>query len=196
MTLGTPVLIQYATDESASVRQAAVYGLGVLAQHAGAAFTDEQCRRACAALVAVVTAPTARDDDSESASDNAISALGKMMLHRADVLAASPSILDTWLSYLPLRADMDEAVIVHAQLCSLVERHGAALLGAHGERAPTLVRALVNVLTSPELSDQQTRQRATALLHAMRAQPAASAALAQLQLSEHESARLNAALSG
>ncbi|KAG8470763.1 hypothetical protein KFE25_009184 [Diacronema lutheri] len=196
VTLGTPVLIQYATDESASVRQAAVYGLGVLAQHAGAAFTDEQCRRACAALVAVVTAPTARDDDSESASDNAISALGKMMLHRADVLAASPSILDTWLSYLPLRADMDEAVIVHAQLCSLVERHGAALLGAHGERAPTLVRALVNVLTSPELSDQQTRQRATALLHAMRAQPAASAALAQLQLSEHESARLNAALSG
>jgi len=194
---GTPVLLRYSADESPDVRQAALYGLGVLAEHAGAALTDEQCLAAVTALLAVVSLPTARDEDWENATDNGVSALGKVLLFREGALGNDTTVLDTWLGYLPVRADLAEAQIVHAQLCSLVERHGVRLLGAQGERAPAVTKALVKVVTSFELADSATRQRAAVLLLSLRAQPAAAAALSEVEeaLSETERSRLHAALS-
>lgn len=195
---GTPVLLRYASDPSPDVRQAAAYGLGVLSEHAGGAFTDEQCQQACSVLLAVVRAPGARQDEEEAATDNAVSALGKALLYRPAAVGSYPALLDTWVGYLPVRADTVEANVVHRQFCTLLEQHGALLLGSGGERAGAVLRALVSVVVSPELADSKTRQRAAALAISMRAQPAAAAAFAQLQptLSEAERARLSAALGG
>lgn len=194
---GAPVLLRYVTDDSPDVRQAAAYGLGVLAEHAGPAYSDEQCRAACAAIVALARQPTARDEDWETATDNAISALGKALVHRPAAIGGEPSALETWLGYLPVRADKVEASVVHAQLCTLAETHGASLLGAKAERAHSIVGTLVKVVVSHELADAPTRKRAAALLLSMRAIPAAAAALAAAEptLAPADHARLQAALS-
>lgn len=195
---GTPVLLRYATDQSAEVRQAAVYGLGVLAEHARAAFTDDQCRQACAVLLALVRAENARHEDEEQATDNAVSALGKALLHRTDAISSDPTLLDTWINYLPVVGDISEANVVHAQFCTLLETCGAMLLGAEGERTLSVLRALAKIVIAPELADLKTRQRAGVLIRSIQAQPAAAAAFAQLEqmLPEAERSRLGAALSG
>lgn len=71
-------------------------------------------------LTAIVTQPTSRSPESEFATDNAISAIGKICELHPDAVN-SAQILAGWLSYLPLKKDVEEAKLVHGQLCRLLE---------------------------------------------------------------------------
>lgn len=62
-----------------------------------------------------------RSDDSANATDNAVSALGKVIEHRQDCLDGTP-LVATWLSHLPIRHDLTEAHAAHAQLLRLLEK--------------------------------------------------------------------------
>ena len=63
-----------------------MYGVGICAQYGGALFAA-QCGEALAVIHAMVNKPDARDEESGSgfATDNAISALGKIILHQVCV---------------------------------------------------------------------------------------------------------------
>jgi hypothetical protein len=50
-----------------------------------------------------------------------VSALGKVMLKHSD-LPTMTDALAVWLQYLPLKSDLEEAVVVNEQLCVLLER--------------------------------------------------------------------------
>lgn len=55
-----------------------------------------------------------------------MSALGKLFLaHRETVDFANT--LPVWLGYLPLKCDLEEAVIVNEQLCQMLERYVLAI---------------------------------------------------------------------
>ena len=64
------------TVQDGNLRQCAVYGLGVAAQHQRAAFR-QVAQPAVAALMAVIRKPGAREEDNAMATENAIGALGK-----------------------------------------------------------------------------------------------------------------------
>jgi hypothetical protein len=51
-----------------------------------------------------------------------VSALGKVCLKHGD-LPNLPNALAVWLQYLPLKSDLEEAVVVNEQLCVLLERY-------------------------------------------------------------------------
>ena len=75
-----------------------------------------------------------REEDAACATDNAVSALGKVLEHCGDC-ADGATLGETWVGALPLTADVVEARIVHEQLVRFVEtsdrRFGRFLLLLH-----------------------------------------------------------------
>jgi HEAT repeat protein len=98
-------LIQSCRDPDPQVRQAAVYGVGVCAQYGGALFAA-QIGEALNVIHGIVNAPNARDEDNGFASDNAISALGKMILFQPEALGSNrAAAVGIFLAYLPVVTD-------------------------------------------------------------------------------------------
>ncbi|KAH9728481.1 TOG domain-containing protein [Citrus sinensis] len=115
-----PFLLEACNDEHPDVRQAAVYGIGVCAEFGGSVFKP-LVGEALSRLDFVIRHPNALHSDNVMAYDNAVSALGKIcQFHRDSIDAAQ--VVPAWLSCLPLKGDLIEAKVVHAQLCSMVER--------------------------------------------------------------------------
>lgn len=77
-TLFIQPLLAYTEDGSAEVRQAAVYGCGVMGQFGGPAYSAA-CTEALAKLIKVISAPEARTVDNINATENAISAVTKIL---------------------------------------------------------------------------------------------------------------------
>jgi importin-5 len=117
--------IEGCTDADADVRQASVYGVGVMAEHCGMSFSN-YVQHALQALASVIQAPGSRDD--------------------------AKVILPSWLANLPLTEDKVEARNVHAQLMRLLETNATALLGASQEHLPRVVSVLADVLPTSGLS--------------------------------------------
>lgn len=149
--LGTllPALLQYSTDEHVGVRQAAVYGLGVAAEHSRA-LDEASLQQAAQKLIEVIDHPLAFGEDNATASDNAVSALGKVC-RRSEAIAAVG--LPRWLAKLPLGADKEEARAVHKTLVEMCEATNVNLLGASQERLPEIICVFGQVLDSDVLDD-------------------------------------------
>ena len=156
-----PALMQYTQDASAEVRQAAVYGVGVMAEHvAEATFTAEMQQQAAQTLLATVGHPEAQAEENASATDNAVSAIGKLC-KRSETIAAAA--LTRWLSFLPLSSDRAEAKGVHELLCTLVEASNTHLLGANHEHLPQVICVFAQVLNS-DLIDETLNPRIANLI--------------------------------
>ncbi|KAF6254101.1 armadillo-type protein [Scenedesmus sp. NREL 46B-D3] len=83
-----PVLLDAAGSSHADLRQCAVYGVGVGAALAPQLFKPHAAA-ALAAVTGIISAPDAKSDDNELATDNALSALAALLEHHADVLDAA-----------------------------------------------------------------------------------------------------------
>lgn len=70
-------------SSEAEVRQAAAYGCGVLAQFGGAQFAAA-CAKAVPLLAAVIAEPDARSVENLNATENAISAVAKIIKYNHD----------------------------------------------------------------------------------------------------------------
>ena len=144
-----PFLLAGAADAHDDLRQAAVYGLGVCAQHCTPRFRS-RAPEAAAALLAVMRAPDARGSERVYATDNAVSALAKAVEFAGDALADAPALLGAVLDFLPMRGDTEEAKLVHAQLCRFLEAGDARLLGPANERLPRVVAVFADCFASGE----------------------------------------------
>uniref|UniRef100_A0A453B7Y3 Uncharacterized protein n=1 Tax=Aegilops tauschii subsp. strangulata TaxID=200361 RepID=A0A453B7Y3_AEGTS len=117
--------------------RAAVYGLGVCAEFGGLTFRP-LVGEALSKLNNVIRHPEAQHADNIMAYDNAVSALGKIcQFHRDGIDAAQ--VIPAWLGCLPIKDDKIEAKVVHDQLCSMVERSDAQVLGPHSQYLPKIV---------------------------------------------------------
>jgi HEAT repeat protein len=160
-----PAYLQYARDPKPEVRQAAVYGLGVLAAcDNGAAFGAAQQQQAAQVLIEVFEAEQAFDEDNASASDNAVSALGKLCARTPEIGAVG---WPRWLNVLPIRADKEEAWKVHQQLVQLVEASNTAVMGASMERLPDIICVFGEILGT-DLIEPGLELRITHLLKQVR----------------------------
>ncbi|KAI8620372.1 armadillo-type protein [Chytriomyces sp. MP71] len=141
------------------VRQAAAYSVGVCASKGGADFAHG-CIAALQPLGAMIMAPKAKNMDNIMATENAISAVGK-------ICAAYPSVpgfdantaLGYWLAAMPVIHDEAEADICYRFLLNLVEAQHPAVLGANNEGLPKVAVILANALVAdieykPDLENQ------------------------------------------
>lgn len=110
----------FATNASASIRQAAVYGIGVIAQNSGSAFPQisEQCLTALKNSIDIqipskAQAKKVKTNQFYAARDNAIASLGKVIKYHTQYVCETPqlgqNLIQYWLNLLPITRDVEEA---------------------------------------------------------------------------------------
>ncbi|OWR47024.1 importin-5 [Danaus plexippus] len=99
------------------VRQAAAYGCGVLAQFGGPNFAAA-CARAVPLLAALIAEPDSRSVENLNATENAISAVTKIIKYNHSQINRD-EIIRHWLTWLPVVEDTEEAPHVYSLLCEL-----------------------------------------------------------------------------
>lgn len=72
-------------------------------------------------LIGVIQAADSRAKENVNATENCISAVGKVMKYRPECVHVD-EILPHWISWLPLNEDKEEAVHTFNYLCDLIER--------------------------------------------------------------------------
>lgn len=87
-------MIQFITDPSAEVRQAAAYGCGALGQFAGEAFAPV-CAEAVPRLMEVIMSPESRTIENVFPTENAISAITKILKYNNKAINVD-EILPHW----------------------------------------------------------------------------------------------------
>ena len=121
-----PLALQYAMDKEMDVRQSAVFGIGACAVTMGVAFKPV-VSQAMSNLLKVITAPESREEANAPATDNAISAVGKIIKHVGPALSGGKGMEDMnliapkWLSWLPCSSDVEESQSIHQMLVDFVE---------------------------------------------------------------------------
>lgn len=110
-------IIGYSTSQHSAIRQASVYGIGMIAQHGGGAFpgVSQQCLQGIRAAIEFPMDAATKEKKGKltqhyHAKDNAVAALGKILKFQPG--CADPELLaGFWLGNLPLTHDMEEAKI-------------------------------------------------------------------------------------
>lgn len=128
----------YVSDKSAEVRQAAAYGWGVLAQFGGEQFAGE-CAKALPLLIEVINAADSRSVKNANPTENAISAVTKILKYNNSQIKISDDMVLMWLNWLPVLEDDDEAPHVYGYLCDLIESNHPVVLGPNNTNLPRLV---------------------------------------------------------
>ncbi|RHY18459.1 hypothetical protein DYB37_005114 [Aphanomyces astaci] len=164
--LGTfvPLLLNCVASEYPPLRQAASYGLSLSARLGGAAFVP-YVNPTVELLWTLVHSADAWEPFMVNATDNAVSALGSILLH----FDSLPSTLfPQWLALLPLRGDVEESA-------ALIQRVCAAVLASHKvlsedpSNVPRVLSLLAEVLSLQLFEpDQPVAKDMQAALHALR----------------------------
>uniref|UniRef100_A0A3Q3ETQ1 Karyopherin (importin) beta 3 n=1 Tax=Labrus bergylta TaxID=56723 RepID=A0A3Q3ETQ1_9LABR len=129
-------MLQSLCDTSPEVRQAAAYGVGVMAQYGGESYRPF-CTEAIPMLVRVIQAADSRVKENVNATENCISAVGKVIRFRPECVNVN-EILPHWLSWLPLNEDKEEAVHTFDFLCDLIESNNPIVLGPDNSNLPKI----------------------------------------------------------
>jgi len=156
-----PLILDGIYSTNAPVRQAAVFGAGLIAHKGGnqvQSIVPELLKR----LLEAIKAPNARVEDFVAPTENAICAVGKMCMYQ-DAVVDTATTLPLWLSMLPVTEDTVEAKVTYDLLATFVERQNPHLLGSGMSNLPRIVSTFAEVLTT-ELVDEPLQQRIVALL--------------------------------
>jgi len=149
-------LVDSVQDQNPEVRQAAAYGVGVLAQFGGPDYADV-CAEVIPVLSAVIAHSDGRTKANISATENCVSAITKICKYNAGKVNVN-EILPLWLSWLPVVEDHVEAPHVYGYLCDLIEANHPIVLGPNNANIPQIVSIFAQTLacevyeTTPELS--------------------------------------------
>eukprot|EP00960_Hanusia_phi_P047379 758377-Hanusia_phi.AAC.3 len=113
-----PALLQFSKDRNSEVRQAAVYGLGICAQYGGSVF-GQNAGQVLQCIYENLNHPSAREDSNVYATDNAISALGKIIEFQGQNMEDRNGAITRFVHYLPVTGDKEEGVQVASEPASL-----------------------------------------------------------------------------
>lgn len=143
-------------DANPEVRQAAAYGIGVMAQFGGGDFADV-CAEVIPVLSAVIAHSDGRTKANVSATENCVSAVTKICKYNGSKVNVN-EVLTPWLSWLPVVEDHVEAPHVYGYLCDLIEANHPVVLGPNNGNIPHIIAIFAQSLacevyeTNPELA--------------------------------------------
>jgi hypothetical protein len=160
-----PVAIPGINDQDPSVRQAAVYGMGLCAQFGGqqiASVIPEISQR----LTQIISLPDGRTDDWISATENAIAAIGKICVFQSGAVDVS-KLLPMWFSWLPVTADNIEAKVTYGQLCSFIESSNPYIIGTNFQNLPRILTIFAEILDT-DLVDEPLTHRIKVIISQIR----------------------------
>jgi len=157
-----PMAINSIQSNDPSLRQAAVYGMGAMAEK----FSHEQFNPFAGdilnRLVAVITGVDAKTEDFLNSTENAICAVGKLCRYQPGSIDIS-KVLPLWLSWLPVTNDNAESPFTYNLLCDFVESLNGDLLGPGYQNLPKILSIFGDILGT-ELIDENITNRIIQLL--------------------------------
>jgi hypothetical protein len=106
-------------------------------------------------LMMSLSMPWARRPDQAVASENAVSAVGKILRHVAGAVLPSEKLsmsISQWLHQISAAEDDEEALHTFGYLIELINRQESAI----GQNLPLVGRILVDCITSEILLDNET----------------------------------------
>eukprot|EP00958_Prasinococcus_capsulatus_P007362 scaffold689_cov375-Prasinococcus_capsulatus_cf.AAC.24 len=136
-----PFIWSTAVSKEWSLRQAAVYGIGVCAEHATEAFRPNAVKALGILNQAILMQQSAEE---AVATDNAVSAVGKICKFLGESVDRA-QVIPAWLDLLPIYEDVMEARVAHEMLTEWVEKNDPAVLGANNQNLPKLVKVFAEV---------------------------------------------------
>uniref|UniRef100_A0A670KJ57 Importin 5 n=1 Tax=Podarcis muralis TaxID=64176 RepID=A0A670KJ57_PODMU len=149
-------MLQSICDNSPEVRQAAAYGIGILhaiyLAHILYFAYVTFCSEAFPLLVRVIQSADAKTKENINATENCISAVGKIMKFKPDCINVE-EVLPHWLSWLPLHEDKEEAVHTFNYLCDLIESNHPIVLGPNNSNLPKIF----SIIADGEMNEAMKR---------------------------------------
>lgn len=146
----------YTKSKYAAIRQASVYGIGMVAQHGGQHFMSQQieCLQSIKQAIEYPMDSSIKEKKSKQtqyyhAKDNAVAALGKVLKFQQQCTEAN-SLVPHWLSLLPLTHDMEEAKIQNEFLAECILKNPTYILGQQYERLEKFVLILGEICTKKQ----------------------------------------------
>jgi len=120
------LMLRYVSDPSPEVRQAAVYGVGMMALHGGADYVAI-VKEVLPHIIATINAPDSRANTNVDATENAISAFVKII--RNPVFGISPNeSIPLLMEWLPVTEDDEEAEYIYDYFSDLILADEALVL--------------------------------------------------------------------
>lgn len=131
----------FCSHQSASLRQASAYGIGVIAQNAGDAFQScsDLCLTSLKAGIDFAVTPKIQGKKEKMtmyhhARDNAIASIGKVIKFQNAVVQNNPSygtqLVTYWLGLLPITHDIEEAIAQYEYLSDFLAEQPGFILGS------------------------------------------------------------------
>ncbi|KAI6211224.1 Importin-5 [Aphelenchoides besseyi] len=126
-------LLRHLVDEYPEVRQAAAYGIGVLALKGESEFA-QPCAQALPILANAINMPNAREtEEGVEAVENAISAVAKILKYNSSAFDPN-EVIPSFIEWLPIWDDSEELPYVYDYFCDLVEQNNPLVLGPNNSK--------------------------------------------------------------
>lgn len=171
-----PFLLQNMASPDVEIRQACLYGIGVLGQVLSPDVFLPHRDKILGALAQIVEAADSRAEENYPSTCNAASAFRKICAGPNGAGLDLDSLWPRWLSWLPLDGDEDEARLTHVRLMDMVQAQDANVVGgAKLRNLPQLVRIFSDVVFSMTVSDRELNGRIASFWKALNAQLPAEA---------------------
>jgi len=127
------VLLRYTSESSCILRQAACYGLGILAQSTPSSVMNvDTINLWLQALYSSVKIPKGSEKEKTygHCRDNGVAAIGKIIKQHSTVFDSRPAI-GFWIHFLPLRHDKEEGMVQNELLVDIMREHPDLILGTN-----------------------------------------------------------------
>lgn len=138
-------MLESIVDSDAGVRQAACYGIIQAAPYSHFA---PFAQRAASNLLQLLNEYPSKSKDAAVAMDDAVAAIGDLVIHHEKHLADPKRCLAAWIDNLPLKHDEEEAQRVHEILVNLIQSNNSSILGERNENVPKLVSIMTSIYRS------------------------------------------------
>lgn len=155
------ILGNYSSNPKPEIRQAAVYGIGVLAKATTEGF-ESLGDGFLAKIDEALNLPIGDADEEEfgHAQDNAISALGKIIVYQGAKISNLDGFVKKWIDSLPLKFDAGEAINIHELFVNSVISFPDKFFGSNYSNLHNVVKVLSTIYKtkfSTEKIDEQVK---------------------------------------
>lgn len=145
-------MVEAILDQAPEIRQAAAYGAGVCGMYGGENYSTV-CAESLPRLFQMINAQNSRDEECNGATENAVSAIGKIIQFNHSKFDVN-QVLFLWLNSMPIVYDSDEAKISYSFLCSLIEGNNPIILGQNNANLPKIFSVMIEPLANETIDDE------------------------------------------
>jgi len=152
-------IIKYCGSPVAAIRQAASYGIGIMAEKAGANFATiaNDCLNGLKVAIEFQMPASVKEKKTKvkqfmHAKDNAVSALGKVIKFQVQNVDTK-ALIPNWLGLLPIKNDVEEAKYQNELLTHLIEYDSVSVFGEHNQRFELVILILAEIAQKKYLND-------------------------------------------